>query len=85
MIEGEIKNATERIEDLIKMGKTLGFSPLEWTVLLKFAAEEMERRYDVKIHYARIENPNCNCEKCKAKRAREGFHVVKEPDPGVSN
>lgn len=78
-IENNISNAGDRVKDLCNMGQNLGFSPMDWTVLLVLAAESMKQRFGFKIDVSKINaqaGEDCPCDKCTEKRRREGFHVV---------
>jgi hypothetical protein len=71
----------ERVEEVIDMGKKLGFTPLQWGAILATASGLIARRHNFTITQVQIVPPvQCECEKCKKQRAekarREGIHVV---------
>ena len=78
---GEIPNIKERVDDLAKMGKTLGISPLDWSVILQAASLTLQKFYGFKIEGIEMAGDSnvvqCPCPQCKKRRAREKFNVVK--------
>lgn len=80
----KVDNFSERVLDLINMGKAIGLPPTDWAAILSVASETIQKTNNFKIDVSLVEiSPSdqlCPCEKCKAGRAEEkikgGLHVI---------
>ena len=66
---------------VIKMGKTLGFDPQQWAVIIGIASQLIAHRHGFELSVAPMPSElKCKCEKCVAarnERQQGGLSVVK--------